>query len=207
MHKHADVLAIVSATRPAQTSERIAKTLNAKRARSGLKAVSLSTVRAALALLREQGTVVRLTGDDAAACGAFPHQYGSRTAFWISAENYRSYHPGAELPEVETSPSRASTATTGHVPPREKAVSSITEGITAALDRVLSWAHGDVITLAALSEPTPDEQLLTRRLVQLIGHLDAARHAFVSENAEPDAPQGKPSPGSQSVQLPTFSAQ
>src|SRR5687767_14536535 len=100
MHKHADVLEIVHATRPAQTAERVRNALNLKRTRAGLSAVSLATVRASLTKLHETYNVVRLTGDDAAACGAFPHQYSPRTAFWISTENYHSYHPNAELPTV-----------------------------------------------------------------------------------------------------------
>lgn len=190
-HKHADVLAIVSATRPAQTAERVTNALNNKRARAGLSRVSAATVRTSLTHLASQGELVRLTGDDAAACGAFPHQYKANTAFWISADNYRTYHPGAELPAViDAQPSRRraskpapAAAPAAHTPPREQAEPSIRKATLDGLDQLRRHIQTDLTTLASLDERTGAEDALAASLITLLDQLGTARWSFVSGSA------------------------
>lgn len=210
--KHTDVLDIVNATRPAQTSERITNALNTKRVRAGLTRVSQTTVRSYLADLCSQGAMVRLTGDDAAACGAFPTHYSSRTAFWISAENYRTYHPGAELPPVEQTPQPRPAAKADEpapVPelPRETAAPSIDTATLAGLDTLRRNVQVDLTTLATLPDRNDAEEALAARLVTLSRALSAARWAFLGGDdteAEEQAPDVKPVNGT--ALMPTFQA-
>ena len=212
-HKHADVLAIVSATRPAQTAERVTNALNLKRARAGLSRVSAATVRTSLTHLASQGELVRLTGDDAAACGAFPHQYKANTAFWISADNYRTYHPGAELPAVPDAPparqrpSKPAPAATpaAHTPPREQAEPSIRKATLGGLDQLRRHIQTDLTTLASLENRTAAEDALAASLITLMDQLGTARWSFVSGSASAST-AATPTPAS-SAPMPQFLAQ
>lgn len=209
--KHTDVLDIVNATRPAQTSERITNALNAKRSRSGLTRVSQTTVRSYLITLHSQGLVIRLTGDAAAACGAFPDHYGPRAAFWISAENYRTYHPGAELPPVEQAPAsrpdvKPDEPDTDPVPglPRETAAPSIDAATLAALDTLRRHVQADITTLATLPDHDDTEEALSAKLITLLRALGAARWAFIGGDDTEQEPDVKPPNGT--VLMPTFQA-
>lgn len=206
--KHADVLDIVNATRPAQTSERIMHTLNAKRAQAGLAPVSQTTVRTYLTALRNQGMVVKLTGVDASACGAFPDHYRSRTAFWISAENYRSYHPGAELPPVEPARRRAKPDEPTPVasPPRETAASSIDAATLAGIDTLRRHVQADITTLAALPDRDETEEALAAKLITLLRALGAARWAFIGGADDEQDPVVKPGNGATGVAPMMFQA-
>lgn len=207
---HTDVLDIVNATRPAQTSERIWIALNDKRSRAGLTRVSQTTVRSYLGLLVSQGVVVRLTGADAAACGAFPQHYSARTAFWISAENYRHYHPGAELPPVEQAPEPCPGVKPDEpapVPelPRETAAPSIDASTLEQIDTLRRYVQADLTTLATLPDRDDAEEALAARLVTLSRALSAARWAFIGGDEEAEQePDVKPANGI--VLMPTFRA-
>lgn len=189
--KHPEVLAIIAATRPAQTVERIHDKLMAARTRQGRGGVSVAALRSWLSQLRAEGLVVRLTGDDAAKCGAFPEKYSPRTAFWISAENYRSYLPGAELPALnESAPAPRGTAPSAPAAaPSTEAASSaedITLAILAKLDDERASVHKH-ITRLALQDP-PDgspESKLARSLVKLMEDLGQARWSFISAMSTP----------------------
>lgn len=213
VHKDADVLAIVAATRPAQTAERIHNALNSKRARAGLSRVSLSTVRSSLNRLHKSYNVVRLTGDDAAACGAFPHQYAAATAFWIAAEHYRSYHPDADLPPLATTTPRSPAAEADtaphaaehhHTPPRDTAHSSIHAATLSGLDQLRRHVQADITTLARLDNRSAAEDQLAARLVTLLHHLGTARWAFLGDGTDGDEVQG--TPPANGVVMPKFSA-
>ena len=202
VHKHTDVLDVVNATRPAQTAGRILETHNRRRRQAGLSEVSMATVRASLHFLRQLGVVVRLMGDDAAACGAFPHQYSTNTAFWISAENYRTYHPGAEPPPIgPVRPESRSASGTGDQPETEAVsgteaaaqatVEATTTAMLAELDELRAHAHTALMRLAEQdpSAGSPERQLASR-LVTLLHDLGDARWAFIggpqAEEAEPE---------------------
>ena len=193
-----DVLAIVAATRPAQTVERIHERLAERRQQQVLPPISISTVRATLTQLREQGAVVRLTGNDASMCGAFPEQYASRTTFWISAEHYRSYNPGMPLPPVhqpaaEPRPPRAKQPTPeATVAAAALSVDEVTVAVLAELDDARASVHRH-ITRIAIDDPAPDapENRLARALIELNDALGQGRYAFIRSMTEP-APQSTP---------------
>lgn len=207
-----DVLDVVAATRPARTIEQIQNALNAVRARAGQPATGSSAVRSALSELTQQGVVIRLQGDDAAECGAYPQHFARNTAFWISADHYRSYRPGAELPappqhkpKIRCAPDPMPIAPT--IEPQhaeaELDTDATTNAVIAELDTLRSSVQKRALSLAGhQADATSPVNRLTRGLTQLLLDLGHARYALITattpSNGAPVADNG--------VVLPQFSA-